>query len=116
MKINILYTRRLTRTGTSRGNGGQRRKRKRRKVPSWTGQKNIKSNNTFFANVDPGPHYFWQLGLDPYGIRVKSWIRIRIVVEIRELQRLKMESWRVSIPVDADSHHPFTLMRSRIQF
>ncbi len=62
-------------------------------------------------------------------IRVKSWKRISIVVEIQKLQRLKMEPWRgcglslwrsggskmepgrVCRPVDADSHHAFTLMK-----
>ncbi|MFN9938005.1 MAG: hypothetical protein ACK56I_00890, partial [bacterium] len=52
----IFYIRRLTRTGTSRGNGEQRKKKKRRKVPSWTGQKSNKSKEQhFFRNVDPDP-------------------------------------------------------------
>ncbi len=39
------------------------------------------SKNSLAQGADPDPHYFWKL--DP--VRLKSWIRIRIIFNIPEL-------------------------------
>jgi hypothetical protein len=77
---NTVFARRLIRTGTSRESGGQRRKRKRRKVPSWTGQKSTKvKKTTLFSEL-------------PIWIRIifGSWIWFRIT----EAWDAKIEPWR----------------------
>jgi hypothetical protein len=55
-----------------------------------------------------------------FRIRVKSWIRIRITVNILELSsrggpwKLKMEAWKLKMEAGG-SHHPLMRIRIRIE-